>query len=207
VPWQEGRSCDGASSSRFSAAQRLGRWRRARNSQQCRLSASSTRVYRDRRRRAFPHFAGGWLIAGFIENKNVTIEFRWANLRFGQLPSLVPDLVNRQVAIIFEASYRGPLRAAQPATARIPIVFYYGGDPVKDGFVASLSRPGGNMTGLTGVNSELAPKRVGLLHEMVPQATTIGFLTGRPNGTADIVVETFGRWPLILLDFFRKLVK
>jgi putative ABC transport system substrate-binding protein len=65
-------------------------------------------------------------------------------------------------------------------------VFYYGGDPVKDGFVASLSRPGGNMTGLTGLNSELAAKRLGLLHEMVPQAITIGFLTGRPNGTADI---------------------
>jgi putative ABC transport system substrate-binding protein len=63
-------------------------------------------------------------------------------------------------------------------------VFYYGGDPVKGGFVASLSRPGGNLTGLTGLENELAAKRLGLLHEMVPQATTIGFLTGRANATA-----------------------
>jgi putative ABC transport system substrate-binding protein len=131
-------------------------------------------------------FQQGLAEAGFIVGGNVAIEFRWANLQFGQLPSLVSDLINRQVLVIFAANSRGPLRAAHAATATIPIVFYYGGDPVKDGFVASLSRPGGNMTGLTGLNSELAAKRLGLLHEMVPQATTIGFLTGRPNGTADI---------------------
>jgi putative ABC transport system substrate-binding protein len=131
-------------------------------------------------------FRRGLADAGFIENKNVMIDFRWANSQFGQLPSLVSDLLNRQVAVIFATPSRGPVRAAQAATATIPIVFYYGGDPVKDGFVASLSRPGGNLTGLTALTSELAAKRLGLLHEMVPQATTIGFLTGRPNGTADI---------------------
>jgi putative ABC transport system substrate-binding protein len=136
--------------------------------------------------RSVAAFCRGLAEAGFIENKNVTIEYRWANLQFGQLPSLVSDLINRQVAVIFAASSRGPVRAAQAATATIPIVFRYGGDPVKDGFVASLSRPGGNLTGLTALTSELAAKRLGLLHEMVPQATTIGFLTGRPNTTADI---------------------
>ena len=131
-------------------------------------------------------FQQGLADEGFIVGKNVAIEFRWANLQFGQLPSLVSDLINRQVAVIFAASSSGPIQAAKAATATIPIVFYYGGDPVKDGFVASLGRPGGNLTGLTGIASELAAKRLGLLHEMVPQATTIGFLTGRTNETAGI---------------------
>ena len=129
-------------------------------------------------------FQQGLADEGFIVGKNVAIEFRWANSQFGQLPSLVSDLINRQVAVIFAASSSGPIQAAKAATATIPIVFLYGGDPVKDGFVATLSRPGGNLTGLTGLASELAAKRLSLLHEMVPQATTIGFLTGRANATA-----------------------
>jgi putative ABC transport system substrate-binding protein len=129
-------------------------------------------------------FQQGLADEGFIVGKNVAIEFRWANSRFGQLPSLVSDLINRQVAVIFAANSYAPIQAAKTATATIPIVFYYGGDPVKGGFVASLSRPGGNLTGLTGIENELAAKRLGLLHEMVPQATTIGFLTGRANLTA-----------------------
>jgi putative ABC transport system substrate-binding protein len=134
-------------------------------------------------------FRRGLAEAGFIENKNVLIEYRWANLQFGQLPSLVSDLINRHVAVIFAADSTGPIRAAKAATATIPIVFYYGGDPVKDGFVASLSRPGGNMTGLTGMESELGPKRLALLHEMVPQAATIGFLTAGGNRAVPAVRE------------------
>ena len=131
-------------------------------------------------------FQQGLMEAGFIVGGNVAIEFRWANLQYQQLPSLVSDLINRQAAVIFAADGPGPIQAAKTANATIPIVFYYGGDPVKDGFVASLSRPGGNLTGLTGIAEELAAKRLGLLHEMVPQATTIGFLTGRTNETAGI---------------------
>jgi putative ABC transport system substrate-binding protein len=124
-------------------------------------------------------FQQGLAEGGFIVGGNVAIEFRWANLQYQQMPSLASDLVNRQVSVIFAAASRAPLLVAKAATGTIPIVFLYGGDPVKDRFVASLARPGGNMTGLTGLNSELAAKRLGLLHEMVPQATTIGFLTQR----------------------------
>jgi putative ABC transport system substrate-binding protein len=131
-------------------------------------------------------FQQGLADEGFIVGENVAIEFRWANLQFGKLPSLVSDLINRQVTVIFAADSRGPLRAAQAATKKIPIVFYYGGDPVKDGFVTSLNRPGGNMTGLTDIQSELGPKRLALIHEMVPQAETIGFLTERGENTATV---------------------
>src|SRR6516225_8082852 len=78
-------------------------------------------------------FQQGLADEGFIVGNNVAIEFRWANLQFGQLPSLVSDLINRHVAVIFAADGPGPIQAAKTATATIPIVFYYGGDPVKDG--------------------------------------------------------------------------
>jgi putative ABC transport system substrate-binding protein len=134
-------------------------------------------------------FKQGLADAGFIVGKNVSIEFRWASFLPGQLPSLVSDLINRHVAVIFAADTIAPIRAAKAATATIPIVFLYGGDPVKDGFVASLSRPGGNMTGLTGMASELGPKRLALLHEMVPQAATIGYLTDGRNSAVPAVRE------------------
>jgi putative ABC transport system substrate-binding protein len=134
-------------------------------------------------------FSNSWVAAfqqgladeGFIVGNNVAIEFRWANLQLGQLPSLVSDLINRQVAVIFATDGPTAIQAAKAATATIPIVFYYGGDPVRDDFVASLSRPGGNLTGLTGIASELAVKRLCLLHQMVPQATTIGLLRGETS--------------------------
>jgi putative ABC transport system substrate-binding protein len=122
-------------------------------------------------------FEQGLADAGFIVHENVAVEYRWANLQYERLPFLVSNLITRRVAVIVAARSRGPLRAAKAATETIPIVFLYGGDPVKDRFVASLRAPGGNMTGLTGMYEELGPKRLGLLHEMVPHAATIGFLT------------------------------
>jgi putative ABC transport system substrate-binding protein len=143
-------------------------------------------------------FQQGLADEGFIVGKNVAIEFRSANLQFGQLPSLVSDLINRQVAVIFAGTSPEPIQAAKAATVTIPIVFFYGGDPVKDGFVASLSRPGGNLTGLTGIASELAAKRLGLLHEMVPQAATIGYLTGSADADVRAAARSLG---LELVEF------
>jgi putative ABC transport system substrate-binding protein len=131
---------------------------------------------------SFPEgdFRRGLADAGFVVGENVAIEFRGANSENARLPGLAADLVQRQVDVIFAASYDMPLRAAKSATTTIPIVLVYGGDPVKSGLVASLSRPGGNLTGVTGLETELGNKRLGLLHELVPGAKTIAFLTG-PN--------------------------
>jgi putative tryptophan/tyrosine transport system substrate-binding protein len=120
-------------------------------------------------------FEQGLADAGFIVHENVAIEYRWANLQYRRLPVLVSDLITRRVAVIVAGRGAGSLRAAKAATETIPIVFLYGGNPVKDGFVASFKAPGGNMTGLTGMYEELGTKRLSLLHEMVPHATTIGF--------------------------------
>jgi hypothetical protein len=117
-------------------------------------------------------FKKGLADAGFAAG-SVAIEFRWANLNSARLPALAADLVDHQVAVLFASNSKGPLRAAKAATASIPIVFFYGGDPVQDGFAASLNRPGGNMTGVTALQYELAGKRVQILHELIPQATTI----------------------------------
>jgi putative ABC transport system substrate-binding protein len=129
-------------------------------------------------------FEQGLADAGFIVHENVAIEYRWANLQYGRLPFLVSNLIARRVAVIVTANSQASLRAAKAATETIPIVFLYGGDPVKEGIVASLRAPGGNMTGLTGMYTELGPKRLSLLHEMVPQAATIGFLTGAAGNDA-----------------------
>jgi putative ABC transport system substrate-binding protein len=115
--------------------------------------------------------------AGYEVGRNLTIEHRSG----GRLLPLAIDLVNRQVAVIVTTGFQGPIIAAKTATSTIPIVFYYAGDPVADGFVASLNRPGGNITGVTSLSAELAGKRLDLLHQMVPEAKTVGFLSGTPD--------------------------
>jgi putative ABC transport system substrate-binding protein len=122
-------------------------------------------------------FKSGLADAGFIEGKNVTIEYRWGNHRPALLPMLAGGLVHHQVAVIVTADALTPVRVAKAATSTIPIVFAYSGDPVQDGLVASLNRPGGNITGITDFAGELAGKRLDLLHKLVPQATTVGYLS------------------------------
>jgi putative tryptophan/tyrosine transport system substrate-binding protein len=124
-------------------------------------------------------FYTGLRDAGYIEGKNVRIEYRWANNDYSWLPVLATELVGLRVAVIVAAGGHVSALVAHSATKEIPIVFTTVTDPVKDGLVASLNRPGRNVTGTAGLTSELDPKRLELLHEMKPTATMIGVLVNR----------------------------
>jgi len=116
---------------------------------------------------------------GFVDGQNITIEYRWAAGQYNRLSEMAADLVRREVAVI--AANTPAVIPAKKATSTIPIVFFTAADPVETGFVASLNRPGGNLTGISGFQSELGPKRLELLHELIPKAKTIALLVNPNN--------------------------
>jgi putative tryptophan/tyrosine transport system substrate-binding protein len=130
-------------------------------------------------------FRGGLKEGGFVENENVAIEFRWAKGDYGRLPALAAELVSRRVAVIAAVGGEPSGLAAKRATSEIPIVFGIGGDPVQLGLVASLNRPGGNVTGVTLLTNLMEPKRLGLLRDLAPGVPLIGTLIN-PNFPAAV---------------------
>ena len=122
---------------------------------------------------------------GYVEGQNVAIEFRWAQAQDDRLSALATELVRRPVAVIAGLNSTAAARAAKAATTTIPIVFVIGADPVEVGLVASLNRPGGNLTGVSFLGNMLVPKRLELLRELVPTADTIAFLVNPINPNAD----------------------
>jgi putative tryptophan/tyrosine transport system substrate-binding protein len=141
-------------------------------------------------------FLRGLTEQGFVEGRNLLVEYRWADGRYNQLPSLAAELVRQQVTVIFASGGQSPLRAAMAATKSIPIVFSLASDPVGRGYVASLSRPGGNVTGMNFLAEDVAGKRFELLRKLLPKAATTALLVnlGSPTSEAERrVIEAAAR--------------
>jgi putative ABC transport system substrate-binding protein len=134
-------------------------------------------------------FRQGLKVAGFSEGQNLTIQYRWAQGDYRRLPALASDLVARQPAVIVAAGGDNSTRAAKAATVTIPIVFVVGSDPSESGLVASLNRPGGNATGASIFSTEVAPKQLDLLRQLVPQAAVIGVLVNPNNPNTDLQIR------------------
>ena len=134
-------------------------------------------------------FHRGLAETGYVEGRNVLIEYRWAENQYDRLPKLAAELVRRKVAAIVAPGGAAVGLAAKAATTTIPIVFEMGADPVELGLVPSLSRPGGNVTGVTSLNQEVGPKRLELLHELIPRATALALLGDPTNPINDSLVR------------------
>jgi ABC-type uncharacterized transport system substrate-binding protein len=133
-------------------------------------------------------FRNGLREASYVEGQNVHVEFRWAEGQYNRLPALAADLVRQQVAVIAALSSPAAL-AAKAATSTIAVVFHAGVDPVRAGLVASLNRPGGNVTGVTFFTAALEPKRLGLLRELIPQADLVAVLLNPNYPDADVQLK------------------
>src|SRR6516165_9076834 len=141
-------------------------------------------------------FRLGLAESGYVEGRNVKIEYRWADNQHDRLPALVADLIRRKVAVIIASGAVNAALTAKEATRTIPIVFTVGSDPVQVGLVASLNRPGANVTGATQISRELLAKRLELLRQLLPHATTISLLVNpdNPNTISSVQeLETLAR--------------
>jgi putative ABC transport system substrate-binding protein len=134
-------------------------------------------------------FRKGLSEVGYVEGRNLAIEYRWAEGQYDRLPSLAADLARRRVAVIATSGGPQPARAARAAAPTVPIVFLSGSDPVRDGLVSSLNRPGGNVTGITVFTTSLGPKRLELLRELVPKGGAIAFLVNPSSQVAEMQVK------------------
>ena len=130
-------------------------------------------------------FRQGLSETGWVEGQNVTIEYRWAEFHYDRLPALAADLVDRKVDLIMACGGGDEALVAKDATSTIPIVFNLGIDPVQSGLVASLNRPGGNITGVVVLTTELTAKRLELLHELAPTAARVGLMVNRTSPAND----------------------
>ena len=149
------------------------------------INAASAQGYA----RQLAAFLKGLGETGYVDGRNVAIEYRWAEGRSDRLPAMVADLVHKQVAVI-AATSTPAARAAKAATTTIPIVFETGGNPVQLGLVTSLSQPGGNVTGVTSSNVEVAPKRLELLHELLPTVRVMALLVDPTDpGSAETTIR------------------